>query len=84
MRGAIELSLEICDGEGDTKEVDSVASPSQPTWEREELIEVTSSGVRTYPEKKRHHWVKVMVLITSPKGLVRSTFSFFGTRFRKK
>jgi hypothetical protein len=41
-------------------------------------------GKRTHPEKKRPHCVKVRLLRTSHNGLVRSTFSLFGMRFRKK
>lgn len=63
----------------------SMASQVQANQLKKEMslieIEVTSA---TYPEKKRHHWVRVMVPRTSNKGLVRSTFSLFGTRFRKK
>lgn len=40
--------------------------------------------VRTHPEKKSPHCDIVRLLRTSHNGLVRSTFSLLGTRFRKK
>ena len=44
MRAAIELGLEVDDGEGHGEEIDSVASPSQPT----------KNGSRSKPDKFRH------------------------------
>jgi len=83
MCGATELGLEIDDGEGDSEKVDGVASPSQPTKNRSRA-EPGLTGVPTYPEKKRHHCVKVRPLRTCSRGLARSVFSLFGTRFRRK
>jgi len=38
----------------------------------------------TYPEKKRPHCIRVRFARTSNNGLAPSTFSLFGTRFRRK
>ena len=70
----------------------SIASQDHANHLREIKVEIkvqlvnpfgTAKGT-TYPEKKRPHCVKVRLLRTSHNGLVRSVFSLFGRRFRKK
>ena len=46
--------------------------------------ERAGGGWKAYPEKKRPHWERERVARTSSKGLVRSVFSLFGTRFWMK
>ena len=83
MRRTVELGVQVHDIQRNAEKVDRVASPSQPPTKKDQnkiqLLEDT-----TYPERKRPHCVQVRLLRTSHNGLVRSTFSFFGRRFRRK
>ena len=49
-------------------------------------LSTTLGGAKdtTYPEKNIPHCTQVRPARTSRKGLARSTFSFFGRRFRRK
>lgn len=65
----------------------SIASQAQANHLRKKIkieIKIQPLEDTTYPERKRPHCVQVRLLRTSHNGLVRSTFSFFGRRFRRK
>ena len=83
MRRTVELGVQVHDIQRNAEKVDRVASPSQPPTKKDQN-KIQPLGDTTYPERKRPHCVQVRLLRTSHNGLVRSTFSFFGRRFRRK